>query len=341
MKVNEQPFGAGYTEIVIETKQGVRISFVDYGARINQWAVPMPDGTVDQIILGHEDATHARVFRSCYGATIGRVAGRIANGQFRLKERLFRLAQNNGLHHLHGGLDGLDQVKWTYAVQETSHAVSVVFEYTDFAGHNGYPGNVHIRVIHTVTEDNEWRITYEATADDWTLFNPTNHVYINLNGNNRAPIDNHVLYIAADQYVPLDDTMVPYGRLESVAGTPFDLRQPTRYRDCLASNHPQIQQTNGFDHPFVLNGSSVAATISCPDTNRQIDLRTDRPAVVVFTHNGVDVPLDVWRHPLRPYAGIALETQVIPDAINQPQLGNCVLAPDELFVSTTSYTLRY
>lgn len=347
MKVYIKPFGQlngqTFDEIFIENKQGVLISFSDLGARINRWKVPKKDGQLDDIILGYDNAEHALAARTYYyGSTIGRIAGRIKHGKFRLNDKDYQLNINNNDHHLHGGQDGYDIQKWSYDVVEGDDQVSVIFNYTEQDGTSGFPATIHNRVTHTFDNDNNWTIDYFAKSEDTTIYNPTNHVYFNLNGSEHSSIKNHILEVKASKFLPTKEDAIPTGEIESVDHTPFDLRTPTVFGDLFTSEHPQFKLVDGFDHPFVLDDNSpYALRLLHPDNNRSVVVTTDRPVVVIYTHSAVPEATAIWGHDLEAYAGVAIETQAAPDAINRPQFGSIILEKGDTFESTTCYHLSF
>lgn len=332
--------GKKYDEIFITNDQGTQISFSNLGARINRWGIEQEDGHYEQIILGHPDAQEVFTSGSYYGATIGRTAGRINQGRFTLNGKEIQLPRNNGENHLHGGFEGLDLEIFDYTIEENDQEVRVIFSLVDPDGHNEYPGTLTLQVVHTYNQQNEWTIEYTATTDQPTLFNPTNHVYFNLNGDNRQSIENHLVQLKASRYMSLETTTIPTGHLEAVEGTVFDLRQATRLGDRLTANEPQFDFTKGYDHPFVIDeGAEVSAIIDLPERQRRIEMTTDEVAVVVYAH-GYPVNVDtVWNQPLKQFAGITLETQNLPNAIHNPHFGDTVLSPGETYQSKTTYRL--
>lgn len=328
-------------EIFIENKHGALISFATLGARLNRWLVPAVNEETVNVVLGYDDAQHAIEGRGYYyGATIGRVAGRIDGGAFTLNNQTYSLEANDGSNHLHGGSKGVDLANWAYEVVESDEEITVIFSHHQTSETDGYPGALDLKVIHTFNEDNQWRIRYEAKTDQTTLFNPTNHVYFNLNGDNRAAITNHVMMVAATHYLPLREDSIPLGEVATVTGTPFDLQEPIEFEKVLESSHPQLKLTAGFDHPFVLNSAiERKAQVFSPLTKLELEMSTDQDIVVIYTHNVVPTPLSIWGNPLKPYAGFTLETQVAPDAINQPSLGNIILEPEQTYISETAYRI--
>ncbi|MGP6146729.1 aldose epimerase family protein [Jeotgalibaca sp. A122] len=342
MQIKEKVFGkineTDVIAITLTNTSGASITAMTYGATLLEWSAPDKDGSFANITIGLDNLDDYMLHRPFYGATIGRVAGRIAQGKFKLNEIDYQLEQNQNGNHLHGGAQGLDTKIWEYRVENNESQASIVFSYSDPAGSNHYPGNLNVEVIYTFTEENEWKINYKATADAPTLFNPTNHVYFNLHGNMKNTILDHELHIAADRFVELDDNTIPTGNKVSVAGTPFDFRQPTFTKQATESDHPQAKAVAGLDHPFILNHSKnkVAARLYEGTSGRCIEMTTTEPVVVVFMHNGPSA-FTYNGSAIPAYTGITLETQGYPDSINKNDFGNTVLNPGETYESQTIY----
>lgn len=345
MKVEIKPFGQyegiDYSEIFITNKQGTQISFCDLGARINRWGLQNDKGEYEQIILGHQNAQEVFDSGSYYGATIGRVAGRVELGQAVIDGQLYQLETNDKANHLHGGYDGFDLQKFNFDIIEAADEVRVEFSLYDKAGHNQYPGNLTLKVTYTYNEQNEWTIDYQATTDAPTIFNPTNHVYFNLNGNNTQSIENHLLQVHSDNYMPLKNDTIPLGRLEPVGDTVFDLREAVLIGDRVHRPEPQFDYTKGFDHPWLIDKTveGPQAIIQLPAKNRRIEMTTTENAVVIYTHGNLTNIKEIWGQPLLPFAGVTLETQNLPNAINNPLHGDTVLRPEDTFTSRTVYRL--
>lgn len=326
-------------DLITITNKDVTVSFSNLGARINQWQI----GT-DNIILGFDNPEEAiRAKGYYYGATIGRVGGRISQGSFTMDGTGYQLAQNEGQNHLHGGPNGFDLKTWGYEIQEDEDAIHIDFSLIDEDGNNGYPGKMIIHVIHSYYTDNRWTITYKAQSDKDTLFNPTNHVYFNLNGTPSEPIINHHLQIVADEYVEVQADGIPLQR-SSVDNSAFDLRHGPLIEEQFKLIDPQLQLKDGYDHPFVLRDEAKDTSriiLAQKELNRSIEVTTDRDAVVVYTHNVISPAMDIWQVPLQKYSGIALEAQTLPDAINHDDFGDSVLRKGQEFYSQTSYKLNH
>lgn len=345
MQITETAFGQydgqEITAITLQNEQGVSLTAINYGATVIAWHVPDKEGRFQNIVLGFDRLEDYLQHHTYYGATVGRVAGRIGKGRFSLDGQDYQLEANQNGNHLHGGTLGLDQAVWDYEIREGETEASILFRHVDLDGSNGYPGRLEAEVVYTLTEDQEWRVEYHARTDRPTLFNPTNHTYFNLSQEAGQDVLQHLLLVDSSRVPELDKTMLPTGQFLDVAGTPFDFRRPARIQQAAALDHPQTQLAGGLDHPFLLEHSGdFDVVLAYPEAGRSIRMHTDRDAVVIFTHNGGTDEYLLGGKPVPAYAGIALETQSLPDAINQEGFGNIVLRPDEEFYARTVYQFQ-
>lgn len=346
MQITEKPFGKldgqDITAITLRNESGFALTAINYGATLIAWDTPDKDGQFRNIVLGFDNWDDYAQNHTYYGATIGRIAGRIGKGRFTLDGKDYQLETNQKGNHLHGGIRGLDQLVWDYELREGDTEASILFRCTDPDGSNGYPGQLEVEVLYTLTESSEWRLEYHARSDQPTLFNPTNHTYFNLSREAGRDIREHQLLVDANRVAELDETLLPTGTFLEVTGTPFDFREPVPIRQAAEGDHPQLELAGGgLDHPFLLNHSDgFDVVLADPDSGRSIRMKTDRDAVVIYTHNAGSDDYLIGGQPVPVYAGIALETQTLPDAINQEGFGNIVLRPGEEFFSRTSYQFR-
>lgn len=334
--------GVEYTEIIVKNDVGDCLIFSDLGARINQW---LANDTINQprsIVIGYDNAEQVFELDSYYyGATVGPVAGRIKDGRFDNKGEMVQLDCNDGKNHLHGGRSSWAFRKWDYSYKVEKGEAIVIFTLVDDDKDSPYPGNVKAEVTYRVTNIHEWYITYRIVSDARTLINPTNHVYFNLNAALDRPIDNHSLYVNAERYLPVDEEHLPTGEKLPVEGTPFDYRTDQILAPWLNANHPQTKgANNGLDHAFELaSGDGVKAWLYSPTTHWSIEVFTDQPYLVVYTHNYVDQEGKIAGIPRLKHAGITFETQAAPDAIHHKDFGKVVYEAGEVYESTTCYRL--
>jgi aldose 1-epimerase len=343
MEITTKTFGTFEGQEVIEytltNDHGVSLSAIPYGATVTKIVTPDKEGNRHNITLNVETLEDMVKHRPFYGATIGRVAGRITKGTFSLDGKTYQIDTNEGENMLHGGPKGLDTKLWDVEVHTGTEEASLTFSYESPAGDNGFPGNLALKVVYILTNNNEWKIDYMAQTDEPTLFNPTNHIYFNLTGDIKQPILDHELELASSYYASVGEDMLPTGKLESVEGTPFDFTVSKPLKEALLSDHEQIKPIAGLDHPFVLDqkGAEYQGKVVDPESGRFVKLVTDQNSVVIYTHNEAVDDFSIQGEAAKQYAGFTLETQTLPDAINQPGFGNIILRPSETYTAQTVY----
>jgi len=321
----------------LTNKNGVSVSIMDYGATIVKILAPDRNGKLDNIVLGFDKFSPYLHQTAHFGGTIGRYGNRIAKGQFALGKKLYQLPLNNGPNSLHGGLRGFDRRMWKVEPVD-SDIPAVRFSRLSPDGEENYPGNLFVSVTFSLNDDNELRISYEATSDKPTIINLTNHSYFNLAGG--GTVLDHVLTLHADAFTPVDETLIPTGEIKPVAGTPWDFLNPTPMGLHLKETGGKPV---GYDHNFVLNKGwfsdwSVAAEVDEPKTGRTLTVSTDQPGVQFYTGNFLDGTLtgaggDVYRQ----YSGFCLETQHFPDSPNHDNFPSTFLVPGQTYTTSTVY----
>lgn len=331
--------GTVIKEYTLTNHHGVSLSAMTYGAAITSIQVPDKNGQLQNIVLGYDDLNEYVNNRPFYGATVGRIAGRIDKGRFTLDGKNYQLETNEKGNHLHGGANGLDTRIWTVETASNENEAQLIFAYTSPDNENDYPGNLTVQVTYTLTESNEWKIQYQATTDKTTLFNPTNHVYFNLSGDPTKAINQHILTLTCESFAELREDSIPTGVLLPVKDTPFDFTTADTINKGFESSHPQNQLVSGYDHPFVLEHlpEQPEAALYDPTSGIRVQMVTDRDAVVIYATNTLDGRHNRDGETEEAYAGITLETQNLPDAINQKDFGKVILSPDEIFRSETTY----
>jgi aldose 1-epimerase len=318
----------------------MEVRLASYGARITSIKVPDLNGVMADIVLGFDtaEAYRSSVKKPYLGATLGRYAGRIADGRFTLDGVEHVLAKNNGPNHNHGGVTGFDKVVWD--AKQLRNGVQ--FDYTSPDGEEGYPGTLKARVTYTLTDGNELIIDYRATTDQPTPVNLSNHTYFNLAGEGSNTVLNHELMIDAEEMLAIGKTSVPTGKIASVAGTPFDFRHPKPVGRDINQTNEQLANGNGYDHTFVLNPKKgvkkPAATLYEKTSGRKLQVFTDQPGLQLYTANFLDGSLNGKSG--KPYlnrSSLCLETQHFPDSPNQPHFPNTILRPGEIYQTQTTY----
>ncbi len=324
------PDGATVERFTLTNATGATAQVMTYGAALTSLRVPDRDGRLGEVVLGFDALAPYLAHDAYFGATVGRVANRIAHGRFTLDGDPHALATNDGPHHLHGGQRGFDKRLWQAEIVSQRPA-AVRFSRVSADGEEGYPGALTVSVVFTWTDRNELLLDYEARPDRPTPVNLTNHSYFNLRG--LGDILDHRLLLDADFYTPVDATLIPTGEIAPVAHTPFDFTQATELG-------PRIRQTGGFDHNFVKRDPDFArvARLVDPDSGRVLELFTTEPGVQFYSGNFLDGSL--VGHSGRvyaQYAGLCLEAQHFPNAPNQPAFPSIVLRPGETYRQHTRY----
>jgi aldose 1-epimerase len=330
MAISTAPLGAAEGKQVelytLTNTNGLVLKVMTWGATVTHLYVPDRAGALADVVLGFDDLAGYRNGSPYFGSTVGRVANRIRGAKFELEGRAFPLAANDGAHHLHGGARGWDKVVWNAEAAETPEGPSVRMTYVSRDGDEGYPAAVSVSCVYTLTKKDELRVEMRATSDGVTLVNMAHHTYWNLGGEDSGPITGHELLLHANAYTP-GDPMVPTGEVKSVAGTPFDFRSAKPIgRDLAAVGGTPV----GYDHNLVVDGTPAAlrpvARLSDPRSGRVMSLSANQPGVQFYSGNFLDGKL-VGKGGRRyvQHAGVCLETQAFPNAINVPGWGNQVI----------------
>jgi len=327
----------------LRNTKGVEAKITNYGGILVSLKVPDRKGKFDDVVLGFNDLDSYLTKNDPYmGALIGRYGNRIAKGRFTLNGVEYKLAVNNGENTLHGGIKGFDKVVWTGHELKTPAGPAVVLTYLSKDGEEGYPGNLNVRVVYTLTNNNELKIDYSATTDKDTVTNLTHHSYFNLAGEGNGDILNHLVTINGSRFVPTDAGSIPTGDLKSVAGTPFDFLKATAIGARINQDDEQLKFGNGYDHTWVINGRPgtmrLAATAYEATSGRVMQVWTTEPGVQFYTGNFLNGTLTGKSGKV--YArrnGFCFETQHYPDSPNQPSFPTTTLKKGATYKSTTIY----
>lgn len=328
---------------VLSNKNGVEVTFTNYGQRMVSINVPDKNGVFKDVALGYSTLDeYVNGPKGFYGAVVGRYGNRIAKGSFSIGEKTYSLVKNNGENHLHGGDKGFESVVW-----KVDNATSNSIEFSRLSPdmEEGYPGNLMVHVSYALTDDNELKISYKAETDKPTVVNLTNHSYFNLKGEGEGDVNDHVVMINADNYTPVDSGLIPTGKIEKVAGTPFDFTTPKTIGKDIASEFEQLKIGNGYDHNYVLNDSPMnsdglvlCAKVVEPVSGRTLEVYTDEPGVQFYGGNfnsGNDIGKSGKPYLFR--GSFCLETQHYPDSPNQPNFPSTLLQPGDVYRSHTVY----
>src|SRR5690348_5250844 len=337
------PDGEAVDLYTLTNKNGAEVAITNYGGSVVSLKVPDREGKLGDVVLGFDSVDGYVANTSYIGALIGRYGNRIGHSQFKLDGKTYTLPKNNGENTLHGGTKGFNKAVWTAKEIPAKDGQALELTYLSKDGEEGFPGNLQVRVIYTLTDSNALRIEYFATTDKDTVVNLTNHSYFNLAGPGSGDILSHVLTIEADKFTPVDSGLIPTGELRDVAGTPFDFRKPTAIGARINQDDEQLKLGGGYDHNFVLrrpagSGESLAARVVEATTGRVMEVWTTEPGVQFYTGNFLDgksAGKGGATYPKR--SAFCLETQHFPDSPNQPKFPSVVLSPGERYHTITTY----
>lgn len=346
-EVRREPFGqtkagAAIIRTVLRNDLGMTVAAIDFGATVTAIETPDRHGQFANIVLSRPDIATYETNQRRYGAVVGRYAGRITDARFTLDGTTHRLEAGRNTMTLHGGSNGYDKRVWSSSTIADRRSIGVRYRLLSPAGDQGFPGAVDLTVTYRLMrKTNDLRIEYEAHTDAPTVINPTNHAFFNLAGAGRGTVLDHRVRIDAARYAEVDARKAPTGALPSVAGTVLDFRAPRRVGDVLKLDDPLLASSNGFDHSLVLADAvapkpRLAGWIEDPASGRRMTILTTEPSVQFNTGNGFDggeIGSEGVAYPR--YAGLAFETQHLPDSPNQPGFPTTVLRPDKPFRSVT------
>jgi aldose 1-epimerase len=338
----KSPDGEPVDLYILKNKHGMEVSAMTYGGAVVSIRVPDRKGHFDDVALGFDKADDYTAKVPYFGAIIGRYGNRIANGKFTLDGKEYTLPKNDGPNSLHGGTKGFDKVLWAAEPFEKPGEVGVIFKHTSPNGDQGYPGDLKVTVTYTLNDNNELIFKYHATTDKPTPVNLTNHTYFNLAGDGKGDILGHELMLNADYFTPVDKTLIPTGKIESVKGTPFDFAKLMAIGARINDKDEQLILGHGYDHNFVINrkdkGLTLAARVYEPTSGRVMEVYTTEPGIQFYSGNFLDGTLTgkegrVYKHRY----GFCLETQHYPDSPNHPNFPSTILKPGQTYESETMY----
>lgn len=326
---------------ILKNHNGMTAAITNYGGRLVSLLVPDKNGKLTDVVVGFKKVQdYVNSTEHYFGATIGRVGNRIAKGKFSLDGKQYTLFTNNGPNTLHGGKKGFQAVVWD-AGQPNDSTLELRYIAKDME--EGFPGNLNVKVTYSLTADNGFKCGYEATTDKKTVVNLTNHAFFNLNGEGSGTINNHLLQINADRYTPVDSTLIPTGKIEPVAGTPFDFTKPTIIGERVDDNNDQLKYGKGYDHNFVLNAGNNgemnhAATIIGNRSGIQMDVYTQEPGLQFYGGNFMQSK-NTFKTGVKDdfRTAFCLETQHFPDAPNHPNFPSIVLEPGKTYHTISEY----
>ena len=345
------PFGATSNEdevllYTLQNEAGMEVSITNYGGIITSVLFPNKDGSKTDVVLGYNDVESYINNSPYFGAIIGRVGNRIGGSKFEIDGELFPLSpttpEGEFPVQLHGGIEGFDKKVWDAQPFIREGEAGLKLSYVSADGEEGYPGELRVEVVYTLTEQNEIRMDYSAQTNKITHVNLTNHSYFNLKGEGQGDVLDHIVQIDSSAITPVDENLVPTGELLNVEDTPFDLRKPAIIGSLIELEHRQLELGGGFDHNFVLSSckgkAAKVAKVTDPGSGRFLEIITEEPGVQFYSGNFLDGTCvgktgDAYIR----RGGFCLETQHYPDSPNQASFPSTLLNPGEIYDTTTVY----
>ena len=335
--------GYNVNQYILSNKKGMEISILSYGGIITSWTAADKNGDYKDIVLGYKTLAEYEAEKAYFGALIGRYSNRIAGGKFELNDKEYKVAKNNGVNHLHGGLKGFDKVVWDAKTIVNDSAVALELSYLSKDMEEGYPGNLATKVTYNLNNEDELIIKYEATTDKPTIVNLTQHSYFNLTGDFTEDVLNHELLINSDYFLPVDNTLIPTGEIRHVNKTPFDFRKPKAIGKNINNKNTQIKLGMGYDHCWVLNdqnkGLRFVASAYEPVSGRLLRVYSDKPGIQFYSGNFLGGTLPDKSNGINQHrTGFCLETQYYPDSPNQENFPSVKLNPGDKYESKTVFS---
>lgn len=325
----------------LRNNKGVEAKISNYGGIVTSFRVWDRNNQLGDVVLGYERLNGYLKSTPYFGCLVGRYGNRIAKGKFTLNGKEYTLAKNNDGNSLHGGIKGFDKVVWdVVSTKAIDGGASIELHYVSKDGEEGFPGNLSVTAVYTLTADNMLRLDYTATTDQDTVLSLTHHSYFNFAG--AGDILNHQVQIYADRFTPVDSTLIPLGELRSLDGSPLDFRRAEKIGARIEANDEQIKLGKGYDHNYVLNKPAgqlgLAARVYEETSGRLMEVWTTEPGMQFYTGNFLDGTITGkggWTYQRR--NGFCMEPQKFPDSPNQPNFPSCVLKPGQTFKSTIAY----
>lgn len=333
--------GAEVSLFILTNSRGAEARIMNYGGIVQSLKVPDREGRLEDIVLGYDDlAGYVRDNSPYFGALIGRFGNRIAGGRFTLHGREYILNANDNGNSLHGGYKGFDKVVWKPVPAMTPDGPSLTLRYLSPDGEEGYPGNLSVTAVHTLTESNELALDYMATTDQDTLVNLTHHSYFNLAG--KGNILDHIVTLNSDAVTPHGEGLVPSGEIMSVVGTPLDFRKSRAIGAGITSDDPIIKEALGYDHNYLLQQCKgemeLAARVYAPSSGRVMEVLTTAPAFQFYTGNFLDGTITGKGGRIyQQRDGLCIEPQHYPDSLHYPSFPSTILRPGATYRNRMIY----
>jgi aldose 1-epimerase len=335
------PDGREVYQYTLKNKSGAIMKVINYGAIVTSLTAPDRSGKYEEVILGYDSLEAYIADKTFFGSIVGRYGNRIGKGKFKLEGKEYQLALNDGPNNLHGGKVGFNKVLWDAKEVQGTKEPTLELTYVSVDGEEGFPGKVTLSAVYTLTDSNEFKIEYNGTTDKTTVLNPTQHSYFNLSGSFNNTILDHVMMIDANAITPVDNTLIPTGKLLDLANTPLDFRTPTVIGTRINDDNEQLKIAGGYDHNWVLRNYDKkvrkVAEVYEPKSGRLMTVSTDQPGIQFYSGNFLDGTGKGKGVSYQKRSGLCLEAQCYPDSPNKPEFPSCTLKPGEVYHQITIY----
>ena len=344
-----KPIASGYEkgeriyDYIIENGSDTRIVITNLGGIIKSIFTKDKNGRYTDIVAGFDTPKGYLSASGYFGAIVGRVANRLNNAKFTLDGEEYQLYANDGKHQLHGGKEGFDRRIWDADDGHCDEEPELILTYHSTDGEEYYPGNLDVTVTYKLKKDGALSISYKATTDRPTVVSMTSHSYFNLGGLDSGTVDDYIITVDADRIIETDRDLIPTGRLCEVAGTPYDLRKPTRVGDSFTSDDPMLTYLGGYDTCYMLSSKSGSlrkvAELYDPKSGRYIEVETDQPCIQVYTGNMIVEDGPAFKGGVKQYkhCAVCLETEKMIDSPNHDGFSDITLRPGEVYTHETVY----
>jgi aldose 1-epimerase len=341
MSISSKTYGKTKEQVsvnifTLKNINGVEVTITNFGGIVVAIKVPDRQGVFKDVALGY-DKLEDYLNNTCYfGAIIGRYSNRIEDARFLLNGIEYKVGKNSGKHQLHGGFVGFDKVVWQARIIEVDKGEALQLDYTSKDGEEGFPGELKVRVIYTLTEDNALEIEYLAVSDRDTVVNLTNHTYFNLSGEGTSDILSHELMIDSERFTPINEECIPSGEIRDVAGTPFDFTMLKFIGEAIDVENEQLKNGCGYDHNYVLKVSGKVpekfAELYEEKSGRLMEAYTTMPGVQLYSGNHLEASKVYISR-----SGVCLETQYFPSSMKHIHFPSPILKAKEKYKHTTIY----
>ena len=328
----------------LRNAKGAEARIMTYGGIVQSLTMPDKSGKFADIVLGYDNLQGYIDKTPYFGALVGRYGNRIGGAKFTLEGQTYTLATNNGPNSLHGGVKGFDKVVWTVVKADVGpEGPRLELNYLSKDMEEGFPGNLNVTAVYTLTDSNALKLTFSATTDKPTIANLTHHSYFNLAGQGKGDILGHLVFIDADKTTPVDSGLITTGEFADVTGTPFDFRKPTAIGARINDPNTVLQYGPGYDHNWAINQTKpgevkLQARVVEPTSGRVMEVLSDEPGLQFYAGNFLDGTIKGKSGvAYQKRTGFCMEPQHYPDSPNKANFPSVELKPGQTFHNTIVY----